>query len=481
MTQGNGLTIVQLNDIHGYLEPHAEIVWEAEGPTFPKLGGLARISALIKAIRSEVGDNLLVLDCGDTFHGTYAAVTGKGIDLVPAVNLLGIDAMTAHWEFAWGPEHFEQLAGRLSYPMLAMNCYRTVDGSRPFAPSLIVEKAGVKVGIVGMAAAIIDKNMPKNFSTGRRFDIDEASLASEVNKLRDIEACDLIVLLSHLGLPQDCKLAASVPDIDVVVSGHTHNRLQQPVTVGKTTIIQSGCHGSFIGRLDLTLGDGEIGVSHRLIPVDGGSGSDPAVTAVVDQILAPHRKYLQRNVGTTAIALHRNLQLFSPMDDVLLAAIAQASNTDVAFSNGWRYGAPIPPGPVTVNDLWNIIPTNPPVSTVILSGREIRAMMEENLERTFASDPYEQMGGYLKRFRGLTIFGKIENPSGHRIEHIFVGEKRLADDDALKVSFVTAQGVPEKFGTGRQNLDIKAIDALERYFEAGEISDLGGVGRFIVS
>jgi hypothetical protein len=76
---------------------------------------------------------------------------------------------------------------------------------------------------------------------------------------------------------------------------------------------------------------------------------------------------------------------------------------------------------VTVNDLWNIIPTNPPVSTVELTGAEIWEMMEDNLERTFAADPFNQMGGYLKRFRGLTIYGKLENPPGHRVERIFSG------------------------------------------------------------
>ena len=154
------------------------------------------------------------------------------------------------------------------------------------------------------------------------------------------------------------------------------------------------------------------------------------------------------------------------MDDALLAAIAQAANTEIAFSNGWRYGAPIPPGPVTVNDLWNIIPTNPPVSSVDMTGAEIREMMEENLERTFSADPFGQMGGYLKRFRGLTIYGKIENPHGHRIEHIFTQNEVLEAGRNYHVAFVTEQGVPKKFGRNRRDLPIDAIAALREYFRS---------------
>lgn len=100
------------------------------------------------------------------------------------------------------------------------------------------------------------------------------------------------------------------------------------------------------------------------------------------------------------------------MDDFLFDAIAAAAGTEIAFSNGWRYGAPILPGPITMNDLWNIIPTNPPVSIVEVTGDEIRMMLEENLERTFATDAYAQMGGYVKRCRGLNMYVKIENPPG---------------------------------------------------------------------
>lgn len=474
------LTILQLNDIHGYLEPHREFVWSDGEPSFPIMGGFARIATLFARIRQEVNGATLALDNGDMFHGTYVAVKSKGVDLIPAVNALMLDAITAHWEFAWGPKHFEDLVSKLDHPMLALNCYRKDSGTRPFPSSTVIERAGLKVGIIGMAATIIDKSMPPHFSDGLRFDIDEAAVANEIARLRGDRDCDLIILLSHLGLPQDIKLAGNVPGIDIILSGHTHNRLTEPIIVDGTLIIQSGCHGSYIGRLDVEISADKVTHwTHSLIPVDETISESLPMKAIVDKIMAPHRVMLEEVVGFCKMALHRCTQMDAPMDDVLLAAIATAAGTDVAFSNGWRYGAPVATGAVTVNDLWNIIPTNPPVSTVIVTVREIRQMIEENLERTFSANPYMQMGGYLKRFRGLTLIGKLENPIGTRIEHMFAADGKLEDDRELKVAFVTDQGVPEQYGRDRQNLTMSAIDALRRYFSNETVGLIGNVGRFI--
>lgn len=196
-------------------------------------------------------------------------------------------------------------------------------------------------------------------------------------------------MLSHLGFPQDVKLAGEVAGIAALVSGHTHNRLHEPVRVNGTVIIQSGCHGSFVGWLDLAVREGKPEVTHHaLIPTDESIRPDAAMHAMVEGILAPHRGVLQEIVGRTDLALHSDAMLETTMDNLLLAAVAEAAGTHIAFSNGWRYGAPVRPGPVTMNDLWNVIPSNPPISVVDLTGQELAAMMEENLERIFSADPY---------------------------------------------------------------------------------------------
>ncbi|WP_417809667.1 hypothetical protein [Thioclava sp.] len=260
------LTILQLNDLDGYLDPHPELIRTAEGPTFPRLGGLARIRTLFDEERAECPDTVLAFDNGDTFHATHTAVTSKGEALVPAINALGFSAMTAHWEFAWAPDHVERLAGLLDHPLLAANCYRKSDGSRPFPATTICQVAGLRIGVIGLAATTIDKTMPPHFSEGVRFTDGPEEVRDLSATLREAGA-DLIVVLSHLGLPQDIELAQQVVDtVDMILSVHTHNRLAEPIRVGRTVIIQSGCHGAFIGRLDLTCGSARHRCAARLDP-----------------------------------------------------------------------------------------------------------------------------------------------------------------------------------------------------------------------
>jgi 2',3'-cyclic-nucleotide 2'-phosphodiesterase (5'-nucleotidase family) len=163
------------------------------------------------------------------------------------------------------------------------------------------------------------------------------------------------------------------------------------------------------------------------------------------------------------------------MDNLLLQAISDLTGADMAFSNGFRYGAPVAPGPVTRNDLWNMIPENPDISTVEVTGRELRAMMEENLERTFACDPYDQMGGYVKRCMGVNLYCRLENAPGLRIQEFFAGGKRLDPDAVYRAALATDQDVPEKYGRDREVLDTSMIEALERYLAQGPVSaDLRG-------
>ena len=466
----NNLTILQINDLHGYIEPHVEMILTADGPAYPERGGLARIVSAFNEIRQKNEGAVLALDNGDTFHGTFVAVHSKGEALVPLMNLLGLDAMTAHWEFAYGPDGVKRLASQLTYPLLAINCFEKRTEELAFPPYRMIERAGLRVAVIGIACNIVDKTMPPAFSEGLRFTVGCEELPGWIAHVKEEEQSDLVVVLSHLGFAQDVQLASQVSGIDVLVSGRTHNRIEQPVFENGAIIFQSGCHGSFIGQLDVTVENKTV-VAHRhqLIAIDEHFVPDPAMQRNVDDLIAPHRDMLSEVVGRTEIALDRYQMLHCPMDDMLLDAITSAAGTQIGFSNGWRYGAPIPPGPITMNDLWNIIPTNPKVSTVELTGDEICTMLEENLERTFSADPYAQMGGYVKRCRGLELYVKIENPAGHRIDRLFVLGEPVVHSRIYTVAFVTAQGVPLKFGRNRKKLEISAIDALRRHLALGPV------------
>jgi S-sulfosulfanyl-L-cysteine sulfohydrolase len=151
------------------------------------------------------------------------------------------------------------------------------------------------------------------------------------------------------------------------------------------------------------------------------------------------------------------------MDNFLLQALLESTGAQMAFSNGWRFGAPIIPGDITVNDLYNMLPMNPPISTVELTGEEIVAMLEENLERTFARDPYNQMGGYVKRSLGFNAYIKIENPPGQRVQQVFIGDEPLQPGHYYPASYVTEQGVSKKYGRNRRQHTEHIIDALRCY------------------
>lgn len=462
------LTILQLNDLHGYLEPHPEVFRGRGRFHYRNCGGLARIAGLFKQVRAERPGAVLALDNGDTFHGTFAAVQSKGEAMLPLMNALAFDAMTLHWEFAYGPAHVRRLAAELAYPMLASNIFEKESGRTMFEPSCVIERGGLRIGIVGVASNIVDKSMPPQYAEGVRFTLGNTELPGHVERLRTNDKVDLVVVLSHLGFAQDAKLAAEVHGIDALISGHTHNRLSEPVWVGRTPIIQSGCHGSFVGRLDLTVDGGQItDVRHELICIDERIEADAEMASMVDHVMAPHRAFLGQVVGQAQAPLDRATSLEATMDNVLLDAIAAAAGTRLAFSNGWRYGAPILPGDVTMEHLWNIVPTQAPISTVDLTGEELRTMLEANLERTYSPDPYCQMGGFVKRCRGLNLYFKMENPKGRRIEDLLVNGAPIDPGRIYRAAMLGEQGVPKKFGSGRQEIGVDAIESLKQHFARG--------------
>lgn len=475
------LTLLQINDTHGYLEPHPELFWTAEGPVLREAGGFARIASIFASARQDNPGGVLAFDNGDTFHGTPELVESRGAAAVPVLNALGLSAMTGHWDFAYGPARAVELAAALRYPFLAANCHPLTPDAPRFAPTTICEAAGERVGVIGLAATILDKTMPPAFSEGLRFTDGVEECREHHARLR-AEGCGLIVVLSHLGLPQDCALADAVDGIDVLLSGHTHNRLEAPVERNGALLIQSGCHGSFVGRLDLQIEAGRIaGFTHRLIPVDADLPEDPAMARLVAKACAATAALSQQVVGRSPVLLHRATCLDAPMDDVLLAAIAAAAGTEIAFSNGWRYGAPIAPGPVTEHDLRCIVPTDPPVEIVDLTGAEILAMLEANLEATFSGSALRQRGGYVKRFRGLTLNVKLENPHGLRIEQAFGPDGRpLRAGEVYRAAFITTQGVPKAFGSNRQRPGVSTVEALRRWF-AGDPDAPVGVGRLRIT
>ncbi len=459
------LTLFQLNDVHGYLNLHQEVFYGPTGPEYRRCGGYARIASLLGALRQTYPASLL-FDGGDTFHGTRPVVATEGNILPGILNELGIAAMTAHWDFAYGPAHLQALAGQLQYPLLAANVFHLDTETLAYAPTLLLEVAGLRVGVVGLACPIVDKTMPAYFSSGLRFTDGVAELPGHVQRLRIEERADVVILLSHCGFPQDVALLEGCPGIDVCLSSHTHNRLYKPFVAGGALVIQSGAHGSFLGRLTLTIEEGRVtGYTHELHEISEDIVPDAALQARIDAALVPFA-HLREVVGVTATALHRGTSVECPADDFLLASLrALVPAADLYFSNGWRYGAPIVPGPVQLNDLYDLVPMDPEIETVELTGAELREMLEKNLEGTYSQDPLHQMGGYVKRALGLRAYFKAENPQGSRLQTVFVQDQPLDPDRTYTAAFITSQGVPHQFGRNRQKTGQHAVAAMRAFLK----------------
>ncbi len=457
------LTLIQQNDTHAHVEPHRELRWRNGRAETWSAGGAAHIRSLADTIRREAGDACLHVDSGDAIHGTGPAQWTQGASVVPVLNAVGVELMTpGNWEFGFGPETLRERIDALSFPVIACNVHRASDGKSEFAPTVVRELGGLRVALIGITSPIVERTMPKAFAAGLRFADAEEVLPQTIARLRAEERPDLVVLVSHYGFAQEVEIARRVEGIDVILGGHTHDVLSQPVQVGRTIITQAGAHGSYLTRLDLEVANGRVcGVQHTLLPVRAEGAVDGAVRAVIDETLREHRERMNEVVGETRVLLHRGEVLESPMDNLITLAYLAATGADVSLSHGWRYGTPVPPGPITEGDLWQMIPTNPELVIVRLRGAQLQRMLEESLERTFAGDVLRQQGGYVVRFAGMHAVARLNNPSGTRLVQLEIGGDPVEADREYVVAAAGEQSVPP--GGERVMSGMHAIEAVRQY------------------
>lgn len=457
--------MIQQNDTHAHIEPHWEIGWHDGRPTVWRAGGYGHLRALADGIRAEVGGACIHVDSGDAIHGTGAAQWTSGTAIVPALNAVGVEVMTpGNWEFGFGPSALRERVAELSFPVIAANVRRADTGAPEFAATHIREVGGMRVAFVGITSPIVSRTMPQAFGAGLRF-LDALDVLPElIATLRETERPDLVVLVSHYGFAQEVAIARAVDGIDVILGGHTHDLLVRPVMVGPTIITQSGAHGSYLTRLDLEVAHGRVvDFRHRLIPVAADGATDAAVDEVVRESLQPHRAALDEVVGQTRTLLHRGTVLEAPMDRLITDAYRASTGADVALSHGWRYGTPIPPGPVTAGDLWQMIPTNPELFTVRLSGAQLWRTLEQSLERSFAGDALRQQGGYPLRFAGMRVVARVNNPAGSRLQQVEIGGAQL---DVAREYSVAAAGEQSVRGGERIMSGVRAVDSVRHYLAA---------------
>ena len=457
------VTIIQLNDTHSHMETHWEGFYGKE-ISYRMVGGFARIAHYVKK-QKEKSPNVLFLDNGDIFHGTGPAVLSKGEALLPVMSNLMLDALVpGNWDFAYGPKQLLKLTGQLPFPTIACNVFDREDGTPIFPPYIIKELQGLKVGIIGLTYPYEDQTMPANFSEGLFFTLGLDVLPKYIEQLRVRERVDLIILAEHIGLPLAQKLALLVPGIDVILSGHSHDRIKIPIRINDTLIIQAGSHGSFLGQLELELSNGKItNYNYQLMPLYRDRFvEDMDTKELINQAIQPYRQLLEPVLGKTMTPLHRMYLHETPMDNFITDSYMHYLDGDVSFSHGWRYGVPVLPGLITMKDVWQIIPSNPELFTLEVEGRKLLQLLEKNLASVYARDPFQQKGGYILRSTELFMALKPYNSDGHRIEHIEVKGEPLQLDKVYKVIGAGNQDFKE-LGNHKKFLGIRAHDVIKEY------------------
>jgi len=386
--------------------------------SYGRIGGLDRLATVVKNVRAERGDKVLLLDGGDTWQGSLGANASKGQDMVDCMALLKPDAMTGHWEFTYGEARVKELIKSLGFPFLALNIRDTEWNEPAFEPMKMFERGGVKIAVLGQAFPYTPVANPRWLMPKWEFGIREEDVRAQVEKARQAGA-QLVVLLSHNGFDVDRKLAARVAGIDVILTSHTHDALPEAVKVGNTLLIASGSHGKFVSRLDLDVQNGAVkGFRYKLIPLFADAiKPDPEMSAAITKARAPYAKELARVVGHADGLLYRRGNFNGTFDDLICAALLKERDAEIVLSPGFRWGTSVLPGaPITMEDIHNATAiTYPQVYRLPMTGQRLKDVLEDIADNLFNPDPYYQQGGDMVRCGGLGYAIDVSKPIGQRI------------------------------------------------------------------
>ena len=441
---GRHVTFLHIADTHAQLETHPEYM-PGEQPELQSMGGFARLKTAIDRERASSRGAVFVADGGDTFQGSGPAAWSEGEVVLGPLNALGLDVcVPGNWEVVYGPQRLLDLMKRVSCKVTAYNFQDSRTGQRLFAPEVTLEEDGVRVAFVGITDPTTTLRQPPEEVAGLD-STQMGGLHDFVRSLRASERADLVVAVTHTGLSVSRQIAREMPELDVVLSGHTHERTARPILEGKVIVVEPGSMGSFLGRLDVTIGDhgGVAAYDFKLIPVRATDyPEDPGVKKLVDDALAPYRARANEVVGRSETTLMRYDVLESTADDFVTDALREAGDVDMGYSNGFRFSPPIPAGPITEGDLWQILPLDARMKKGWVTGQELRKYLEHELELVFSPDPWKLSGGWGPRASGMEMTFTARAPMGSRLREVTVLGAPLRDDGRYSLAGCERAGEP---------------------------------------
>jgi len=411
--------------------------------TYGKIGGFAHLATLVKRLRAD-RPNALLLDGGDTWQGSYTALETKGQDMVDACKLLGVDIMSAHWEFTLGDKRVldiveNSLKGRIEF--LAQNVATSDFGDKVFEPYAMRDMNGVKVAVIGQAFPYTPIANPRWMVPDWTFGIKDDNMQKMVDEVRG-KGAQVVVVLSHNGMDVDLKMASRVTGIDAILGGHTHDGVPRPVIVanakGKTLVTNAGSNGKFLGVLDFDVKAGRISdFRYKLLPVFSNLlPADAEMAALIDKVRAPYQAKLGEKLAVSEGLLYRRGNFNGSWDQLILDAIMEVRDAEIGLSPGFRWGTTILPGQdITFEHLLDQTAITYPASTLNeISGETLKGILEDIADNLFNPDPYYQQGGDMVRVGGLEYTCSPLARTGQRISNLRLKGKPLEADKKYRVA-----------------------------------------------
>jgi sulfur-oxidizing protein SoxB len=384
----------------------------------------------------------LLIDGGDTLQGSGPASWSQGEVVVGPQRALGVDlGIPGNWEVVYGAERLKTWSTSLGYPLLAANLTEAATGQPVFARYLVREVGGIRFGFVGFTDPDTGVRQSPAYSRGLRF-LGVDALQPAIDELRARHRPEVVVLVTHVGLARSVELAKHVSGVDILLSGDTHERVYQPIIEHGIWVVEPGSFASFLGRLDVSVEPGRpLGLSWKLIELRADLfPEDAAVKASTDKALAPYRQRMNRVIGHTSIALERYGVLETSADDMLTDAIRRETGADIALSNGFRFAHPIEAGPVTEADLWQLYPVASRIKVGTVTGSQLRAFWESEIEHVFAEDPARLFGGWLPRVSGMRVEFDVKASAGQRVRRLLVDGQDVVDGRGYRVAACEREG-----------------------------------------
>jgi len=375
------LTLIHTNDIHSHFE-------EA-----------FRIAAYIREIKERCpSDDLLLLDCGDFLDRARMETEGTNGGANRALlDHLGYDAvgMGNNEGLSYTREQLDELFAGAPYPVVCANLIETGTGTHPewMKPYAIIERAGLRVALLGLTAAFGD------FYELLGWTATDPLQAAEryVPELR--RQADLVVILSHLGLRHDERMASAVDGIDLILGAHTHHLLEVPLRVGNTMICAAGKFGRYVGTVTVRRdsASGALRIEGSADPTEAYP-ADPAAAGLIEEYRKRAIAAMSGTIATLQEPLELRVDKESPLGTLLAAAVRRVTGARIGLVNSGQLLGGFPAGPVTELDVHSVCPSPINPCLILLKGSRLKEALEESLLPEFIGFEFQGFG-----FRGRVL------------------------------------------------------------------------------